>query len=171
MDNDTLMHYGVLGMKWGVRRYENEDGSLTSLGKKKKEYDELKKEARGYHEYIGNGAYAVWPNRKAFVKAVDANTKKQVKQTKGFQNKLKIMQDAKRYKDNVDITDMTVKAYYREAAKRVKDSMKAEIKNVPVSQVTKGRHKTELILSAIGTTLFVGGLIGGYSFLEYKSHR
>lgn len=28
------MHYGVLGMKWGVRRYQNKDGSLTSAGKK-----------------------------------------------------------------------------------------------------------------------------------------
>ena len=29
-----LYHYGVLGMKWGVRRYQNKDGSLTEAGKR-----------------------------------------------------------------------------------------------------------------------------------------
>ncbi|MBO7450979.1 MAG: hypothetical protein J6U54_11500 [Clostridiales bacterium] len=31
--NEHLEHHGILGMKWGVRRFQNEDGSLTALGK------------------------------------------------------------------------------------------------------------------------------------------
>ena len=30
-----LCHYGVKGMKWGVRRYQNKDGTLTNAGKKR----------------------------------------------------------------------------------------------------------------------------------------
>lgn len=35
MDNDELLHHGILGMKWGVRRYQNKDGTLTMAGKKR----------------------------------------------------------------------------------------------------------------------------------------
>ena len=44
-DDDFLAHYGVKGMKWGIRRYQNEDGSLTSLGKKRKTYLDAKDKA------------------------------------------------------------------------------------------------------------------------------
>ena len=31
--NDYLMHYGIKGQKWGIRRYQNPDGTLTPEGR------------------------------------------------------------------------------------------------------------------------------------------
>lgn len=39
MDYNELYHHGVKGMKWGVRRYQNKDGSLTAAGKKRQSQD------------------------------------------------------------------------------------------------------------------------------------
>ena len=33
--NDELQHWGIKGMKWGIRRYQNADGTLTAAGKKR----------------------------------------------------------------------------------------------------------------------------------------
>ena len=44
---NELYHWGIKGMRWGVRRYQNKDGSLTAAGKKRyddeQEHDDYKK--------------------------------------------------------------------------------------------------------------------------------
>lgn len=47
-DQDYLEHHGILGQKWGVRRFENKNGALTAAGKKRYnsvdgEYQKIKK--------------------------------------------------------------------------------------------------------------------------------
>lgn len=53
MDNNELYHHGVKGMKWGVRRYQNADGTLTAAGKKRYARDAREKEYDKYDETTG----------------------------------------------------------------------------------------------------------------------
>ena len=62
---NELYHHGVKGMKWGIRRYQNKDGSLTNAGKKHLQKRQLSEKEN-------------WSNRKA----VDAKTMKEVSATK-----------------------------------------------------------------------------------------
>ena len=48
-EGEYLAHYGVLGMKWGQRRYQNPDGSLTAAGKK--HYDQTGEYGYQYHSH------------------------------------------------------------------------------------------------------------------------
>ena len=38
-NDDQIWHWGIKGMKWGVRRYQNADGSLTDVGKRRYDAD------------------------------------------------------------------------------------------------------------------------------------
>ena len=53
-----LMHHGIRGQKWGIRRYQNEDGTLTPAGKERYARSEAKRQ-----EHINRGKVHLDKNR------------------------------------------------------------------------------------------------------------
>lgn len=104
---DELYHFGIKGMKWGVRRYQNEDGSLTSLGKKRDKMLSDRKTAKK-HSTTSNMVKAEYSQREF----EDAKTRLKLENQK---KKSKRQQDLeKKYIDQGFAKDEAeIKAYNR----------------------------------------------------------
>lgn len=51
-DYNSIYHFGIKGQRWGIRRYQNEDGTLTQEGRKRygKLYDQMKRQGKSNAE-------------------------------------------------------------------------------------------------------------------------
>lgn len=106
MDNEYLTHSGVRGMKWGVRRYQNSDGSLTEAGKKRYARDQRENTGKKKGNRVGEAD----PNR--WIKEDLERTRRLTDESSNLSNKLKSINDSSaRNKKRVkmDLSNMTDK--------------------------------------------------------------
>lgn len=85
MSSNELTHHGIKGMRWGVRRYQNEDGSLTYSGKKRAlrmqdRYTKFSKDKK-YRDKDGNLTYS---GRKKALRMKERYSELTGKQLRGY---------------------------------------------------------------------------------------
>lgn len=115
--SDELYHHGIKGQKWGIRRYQNEDGTLTPAGKKRYgkdlgEYSNnhgvIRKWATG--EYIGLlGSKAIGDRREERLKNKINKNKAEGKDTTKLQSKYDVQKERNIARDKYNSTASTGK--------------------------------------------------------------
>ena len=96
ISDEALYHYGIKGMRWGIRRYQNPDGSLTPSGRKRLEKADVKWAKKKTDKITAQA-------KKASQKELDAYGKELLKLPNAF-------------KANGKLSAQTVNAYNRKMA-------------------------------------------------------
>ena len=143
---EELYHYGIPGMKWGIRRFQNRNGSLTPKGKKR--YGEVTKKDLERNKRVADTSTDL-VNK---VKEANANTMRRT---------------AKKQK-TMDLSKMTDKEMRDQINRALLEKQYEDMFNPKT--VSRGRQVANDILQSVGTGLAITGclIFICYSFSCYN---
>ena len=155
MSNTELYHHGVKGQRWGIRRYQNKDGSLTTYGKKRyaKELAKLEAEKKRVRqqEQTAKKIKKLDDMRKDLDERKKAlnpdDTPESAKQQKAPSvPKKRKLSELSNEEIQAKIDRMNLENKYKELAQ-------AQIDAVSKKEVSKGRKFTEEVLEKAGKNI------------------
>lgn len=177
-----LYHWGIKGMKWGVRRYQNKDGTLTDAGLKRysKEAEE-----KGFNQQKNDGTYykQTKKGKTEFLKSKPVSYAKEDNEAvRGILNESKNVTSAtknlvdisvrqsKKNRPRMDLSNMTDKEMRDQINRELLERQYNDVFNTQNS--TRGREVASDILEVAGSVLTVGasavGLAVGIYTLREK---
>lgn len=163
-NDDVLMHHGVMGMHWGIRRYQNNDGSLTAAGKARYGTTDgakkIKKQLTEYDKASANAQYDYKRNEIKRQKFVDKADRADLK---GKTNKAKMYEEkAKEYESERDTAerrvkniDKTINDIINNAQREGYDVTMTRMARQAKSQKTK-QFVFQLMAGPIGNAAYIG---------------
>lgn len=150
-----LYHAGVKGMKWGVRRYQNKDGSLTPAGKKRYDRDIRENNAKKKDNRIVIDG----PDARRWAKEDLDRTKKVVDASSTAVKELKNIESKTRpAKKKLDLSNMTDQQLRERINRANLEKQYNDLFSEPEkSRSARGREYAANILETAGTVLAVTG--------------
>lgn len=151
MYDNYLCHYGVKGMRWGVRRYQNSDGSLTTAGRKRYERDQRENSGKKKGNKVGHAD----PNR--WVKEDLTRTQRLTNETAGLARNLKAANDQSirsKPRKRMDLSNMSDQELRNQINRELLERQYNDVFNPPT--VSKGRQYASQMLETTGTVLAIG---------------
>ena len=155
MNNAELYHHGVKGQRWGIRRYQNKDGSLTTYGKKRyaKELAKLEADKKRVRQQEQTAKK---------IKKLD-DMRKDLDERKKALNPDDAPESAKRQKapsvpkkrklSELSNEEIQAKIDRMNLENKYKELAQAQIDAVSKKEVSKGRKFTEEVLEKAGKNI------------------
>ena len=150
-NQNELYHYGILGMKWGVRRYQNADGTLTEAGKRR---------------YMSS-----FRNPKDAAAAMKLSEKYDKERARKKQEKRERKEAVKQRKSDVKNRRTLSDAELNKKIERLQKEK--QLKDLTNSQISAGKREVTDMLKQIGkkaaTTVATGALLYGMKYAAGKA--
>lgn len=155
MTENELVHYGIKGMKWGVRRYRNKDGTLTPAGKKRYDQDVRDNASKKKENRIDTSN----PDPDRWVREDLSRAKKVVDTSSDLVRTVKTIERETRpkpVKKRMDLSNMSDQELRQKINRELLERQYNDVfGKEEAPKISKGREYANKILETAGTVLAV----------------